>query len=81
MGIVGYAMILEGQLELPRGYTLEPQAVVEEESGQNQQVLLIRRADASVACAFAFDANSPMAEEVERRAWEDYYRATAEHGY
>lgn len=80
MGIVGYTEILEGQLELPQGYILEPQSVVEEESGQTRRVLLLKRADESVVWAFAFDAASPTTEEVERRAWEDQ-KATASHGH
>lgn len=80
MRIVGYTEILEGQLELPQGYTLEPQVVLEEESGITRRVLLLRRLNESVAWAFDFNEASPTSEEVECRAWDDY-RTTARHWY
>lgn len=59
-------------LDLPEGYTVEPQQAVEEESGESREVLLLRRPDGSVAWVFSFDASSPTAETVTRRAWDDY---------
>ena len=56
----------DGKLLLPPGYTLEHGA----------DVLLLRRADGSVAAAF--NAGKATSSEVEKDAWEGYKRTNEE---
>lgn len=71
----GVRQELADDSELPAGYTLELAGALAEETGEQEQVLLVRRSDGTVAWVFAFDARHPTVEEVERRVWEDH-RAT-----
>lgn len=72
MRAVGYEESLAGYSELPEGYNIELENALEEESGENHKVLLLKRPDGSVAWVFPFGASQPMADEVSRRAWDDH---------
>lgn len=72
MESAGYEQSQRDSLELPEGYTVKTVRVLEEESGEVRRVLLLRRANGSVAGVFTFGASNPTVESVSRSAWDDY---------
>lgn len=59
------------EADLPEGYTIEVEDALQEESGESQKVLLVKRPDGSVAWIFSFSGMSPSVEAARRRAWDD----------